>query len=64
MDDLKEVADAIDDMDEELEDIQHGLHKHGEKLEYLDNQSRRNNVRIDGNPEEDNENWLNTETNM
>ena len=64
MDDLKEVADAIDDMDEELEDIQHGLHKHGEKLEYLDNQSRRNNVRIDGNPEGDNENWLNTETNM
>ena len=62
MDDLKEVADAIDDMDEELEDIQHGLHKHGEKLEYLDNQSRRNNVRIDGIPEEDNETWLNTET--
>ena len=51
-------------MDEELEDIQHGLHKHGEKLEYLDNESRRNNVRIDGIPEEDNENWLNTETNM
>ena len=51
-------------MDEELEDIQHGLHKLGEKLEYLDNQSRRNNVRIDGIPEEDNENWLNTETNM
>ena len=51
-------------MDEELEDIQHGLHKHGEKLEYLDNQSRRNNVRIDGIPEEHNENWVNTETNM
>ena len=49
-------------MDEELEDIQHGLHKHKEKSEYLDNQSWRNNVRIDGIPEEDNENWLNTET--
>ena len=48
-------------MDEELEDIQHGLHKHEEKLEYLDNQSRRNKVCIDGIPE-DNKNWLNTET--
>ena len=49
-------------MDEELEDIQHGVHKHEEKLEYLDNQSRRNNLHIDKIPEEDNENWLNTET--
>ena len=48
-------------MDEELEDIQHGLYKQEEKLEYLDNQSRRNNVRING-ISEDNENWLNTET--
>ena len=55
IDDLKEAADAIDDMDEELEDIQRGLHKHKEKLDYLENQSRRNNVRIDGIPEEDNE---------
>ena len=50
IDDLKEAADAIDDMDEELEDIQFGLHKHEEKLEYLENQSRRNNIRIDGIP--------------
>ena len=63
IDDLKEATDAIDDMDEEIEDIQRGLHKHEEKLEYLENQSRgRNNVRIDGIPEEDNELWLNTET--
>ena len=44
IDDLMEAADAIDDMKEELEDIQRGLHKHEEKLEYLENQSRRNNV--------------------
>ena len=61
IDNLKEAADAIDDMDEELEDIQRGLHKHEEKLEYLENQSRRNNLRINGIPEEDNETWLNTE---
>ena len=61
IDNLKEAADTIDDMDEELEDIQRGLHKHEEKLEYLENQSRRNNLRINGIPEEDNETWLNTE---
>ena len=62
IDDLKEAADAIDDMEEELDDIQRGLHKHEEKVVYLENQSRRNNVRIDGIPEQDNETWLNTET--
>ena len=61
IEDLMEAADAIDEMEEELEDIQHGLYKHEEKMEYLENQSRRNNVRIDGIPEEDNKTWLNTE---
>ena len=28
-----------------------------DKLEYLENQSRRNNIRIDGIPEEENESW-------
>ena len=50
IDDLKEAADAIDDMDTELEDIQRDLHKHEEKLEYLEKQTRRNNVHIDGIP--------------
>lgn len=62
IDDLKEAADAIDEMEEELDDIQTGLHKQEEKLVYLENQSRRNNVRIDGIPEQHNETWLNTET--
>ena len=44
IDDLKEAADAIDKMEEELDDIQTGLHKQEEKLVYLENQSRRNNV--------------------
>ena len=61
IDDLMEAAEAIDDMEEELEDIQRGLQKHEEKLEYLENQSRRNNIRIDGILEEDSESWLNTE---
>ena len=58
IDEMKETADAIDDMEEELDDIQRGLHKHEEKVVYHENQSRRNNVRI----EQDNETWLNTET--
>lgn len=62
IDDLKEAADAIDEMEEELDDIQTGLHKQEEKLVYLENQSRRNNVHIDGIPEQHNETWLNTET--
>lgn len=62
IDDLKEAADSIDEMEEELDDIQTGLHKQEEKLVYLENQSRRNNVRIDGIPEQHNETWLNTET--
>ena len=62
IDDLKEAADARDEMEEELDDIQTGLHKQEEKLVYLENQSRRNNVRIDGIPEQHNETWLNTET--
>ena len=56
-----EAADAIDNMGEEPEDIQRGLHKHEEKSEYLENQSRRKNIRVDGILEEDNESWLNTE---
>ena len=60
IDDLMESADAIDNMDKELEDIQPRLHKHKEKLEYLENQSRRKNIRVDGILEED-ESWPNTE---
>ena len=61
IDDLMEAADSIDNMDKELEDIQRGLHKHEEKLEYFENQSRRKNIRVDGILEEDNESWPNTE---
>ena len=61
IDDLMESADAIGNMDKELEDIQRGLYKHEEKLECLENQSRRKNIRVDGILEEDNESWPNTE---
>ena len=38
------------------------LSKHEDKMGYLENQSRRNNIRIDGITEEGNETWLETET--
>ena len=35
---------------------------HCDKMEYLENQSRRNNIRIDGIPEEPDETWEDTES--
>lgn len=61
IDDLKGAVDAINDIEEKLEGIQRSLHKQDKKLEY-ENQSQRNDVRIDGIPKEDNEIWMNTET--
>ena len=62
IDDLQESVAKITDMEQELDDIQQYLDKHDEKIEYLENQSRRNNIRIDhGIPEETNESWSVTE---
>ena len=38
------------------------LDYHTDKIEYLENQSRRSNIRIDGIREEEAETWDNTET--
>ena len=61
IDDLQESVAKITDMEEELDDIQQCLDKHEEKIVYLENQSRRSNIRIDGIPEETNESWSTTE---
>ena len=61
IDDLQESFAKITDMEEELDDIQQCLDKHEEKIVYLENQSRRSNIRIDGIPEETNESWSTTE---
>lgn len=49
-------------IEDEVDDIQQTLDKHEDKIEYLENQSRRNNIRIDGIAEVGNETWLDTET--
>ena len=48
-------------LDSTIEEIQDDLNHQEEQMEYLENQSRRNNVRIYGIPEEDNETWETTE---
>ena len=41
----------------DISDIYDCIDYHMDKLEYLENQSRRNNIRIDGISEEENESW-------
>ena len=62
IDDLMESTDELAMIEDELDDIQYALNKHEDKMEYLENQSRRNNIRIDGIAEVGNETWLDTET--
>ena len=51
----------LQELDSAIEEIQDDLDHQEEQMEYLENQSRRNNVRVDGIPEEDNETWEETE---
>lgn len=55
IDDLKPSLLKLQDLDSAIEEIQ------DKKMEYLENQSRQNNVRINGIPEEDNGTWETTE---
>lgn len=62
IDDLRKSTGELAMMEDKLDDIQHTLDKHEDKMEYLENQSRQNNIRIDGIAEVGNETWLDTET--
>lgn len=62
IDDFMKSTGELAMIEDELDDIQHTLDKHEDKMEYLENQSRRNNIRIDGITEVGNETWLDTET--
>ena len=61
IDDLKPSLLKLQELDSAIEEIQDDLNYQGEQMEYLENQSRRNNVRIDGITEEDNKTWETTE---
>ena len=62
VDDLKPVTKQMTKIGKELEEVQAQVDFHCDKLEYLENQSRRNNIRIDGIPEEPDETWEDTES--
>lgn len=61
IDDLKPSLLKLQELDSAIEEIQDDLDHQEEQMEYLENQSRRNNVRVDGISEEDNETWEETE---
>ena len=61
IDDLKPSLLQLQELHSAIEEIQDDLDHHEEQMEYLEKQSRRNNVRADGISEEDNETWERTE---
>ena len=61
IDDLKPYATKLANVEADIEDIYDSIDYHMDKLEYLENQSRRNNIRIDGILEAENESWDVTE---
>ena len=60
--DLKPCSSRLHEVEEEIEKMCGSLDYHTDKIEYLENQSRRSNIRIDGIREEEAETWDNTET--
>jgi len=52
---LKPSLLQLQELHSAIEEIQDDLDHHEEQMEYLEKQSRRNNVRADGISEEDNE---------
>ncbi|CAH3183335.1 unnamed protein product [Porites lobata] len=61
MDQLKPCKTKLAEIEDDIEDIYDSIDYHMDKFEYLENQSRRNNIRIDGILEEENESWDTTE---
>ena len=61
VDELKPIHVKLEDVNKELDKISKDLASHSQKMEYLENQSRRNNIRVNGIPESDNETWEDAE---
>ena len=57
VDDIGQMAAKLKDAEEEIGTLQTDLRTQNSKLEYLENQSRRNNIRVSGIPESPNETW-------
>ena len=61
VDHLKPKVDQLHEVEQEIDNIQVSIDDQRGKLTYLENQSRRNNLRIDGIPEEEGETWETSE---
>ena len=54
---MKPFHVKLEDVNKDLDKISKDLASHSQKMEYLENQSKRNNIRVKGIPESDNETW-------
>ena len=61
IDELKLCKTKLAEMEDDIEDIYDSIDYYMDKFEYLENQSRRNDIRIDGILEEENKSWDTTE---
>ena len=57
VEDLKPIHVKLEGFNKELDKISKDLASHSQRMEYLENQIRRNNIRVNGIPESDNETW-------
>ena len=55
VEDLKLIYVKLEGVNKELDKISKDLASRSQKMEYLENQGRRNNIRVNGIPESDNE---------
>ena len=61
IDELKPCKSKLDEIKADIDDVNNSIHYHIDKLECLGNQSQRNNIRIDGIvEEEENQSWNTT----
>ena len=61
IDDITKITKTVDLLDNRVESIQQQLDQSADLLDYLDNQMRRNNLRIEGVNEIESETWEKTE---
>ena len=57
VEDLKPIQVKLEGLNKELDKISKDLASHSKRMEYLENQSRRNNIHVNAISESDNETW-------
>ena len=62
--DLLSLTSTLVSAEKDIAEIKNSVELHGNKIEYQENQSRRNNIRVFGVPESAGETWESAETNV